>query len=81
MSIPLVCFQKVIDGESHGTTFEYDPSGLKTKMTYQDGSYRTWAYDDAHNLKSRTTVARRDSELWLRQSQPEDPGVVGRMAC
>ncbi len=48
---------KVIDGESHGTTFEYDPSGLKTKMTYQDGSYRTWAYDDAHNLKSRTTLA------------------------
>jgi RHS repeat-associated protein len=50
--------QKVIDGENHNTTFEYDPSGLKTKMTYHDNSYRTWAYDDAHNLKSRTTVNR-----------------------
>ena len=50
--------QKVTDGETHNTTFEYDPSGLKTKLTYHDGSYRTWAYDDAHNLKSRTTVAR-----------------------
>ena len=47
---------KVTDGETHNTTFEYDPSGLKTKMTYHDNSYRTWAYDDAHNLKSRTAV-------------------------
>jgi RHS repeat-associated protein len=50
--------QKVIDGENHNYQFEYDPSGLKTKLTYHDGSYQTWAYDDAHNLKSRTTVAR-----------------------
>ena len=48
--------QKVIDGESHSTTFEYDPSGLKTKMTNHDNSSQTWAYDDAHNLKSRRTV-------------------------
>jgi RHS repeat-associated protein len=49
--------QKVIDGENHNYQFEYDPSGLKTKLTYHDGSYQTWAYDDAHNLMSRTTVA------------------------
>jgi RHS repeat-associated protein len=48
---------KVIDGESHTTTFEYDPSGLKTKMTYHDQSTQQWAYDAAHNLQSRTTVA------------------------
>jgi RHS repeat-associated protein len=50
--------QKVTDGEMHTTTFEYDPSGSKTKMTYQDSSYQTWAYDDAHNLKIRTTIGR-----------------------
>jgi uncharacterized protein (TIGR02594 family) len=49
--------QTVTDGESHNTTFEYDPSGLKTKMTYPDNSTQSWTYDDAHNLKSRTTVA------------------------
>jgi RHS repeat-associated protein len=48
--------QKVTDGEIHYTTFEYNPSGLKTKMTYSDNSMQSWAYDDAHNLKSRTTV-------------------------
>ena len=47
---------KVIDGNIHNTTFEYDPSGLKTKMTYHDGSTQVWTYDDAHNLESRTTV-------------------------
>jgi YD repeat-containing protein len=47
---------KVTDGESHITTLEYDPSGLKTKMIYHDGSFRAWTYDDAHNLKNRTTV-------------------------
>ena len=46
--------KKVIDGETHSYQFEYDPSGLKTKMTYPDGSYRTWSYDDAHNLANRT---------------------------
>ena len=49
--------QKVIDGESHNCQFKYDAAGLKTQMTYHDGSSQSWAYDDAHNLKSRTTVA------------------------
>src|SRR6266550_4673267 len=49
--------KKVIDGENHNYQFEYDPSGLKTKLTYHDGSSQSWAYDDAHNLMSRTTVA------------------------
>ena len=48
--------QKVIDGESHNCQFKYDPAGLKTQMTYHDGSSQQWAYDDAHNLESRTTV-------------------------
>jgi len=48
---------KVIDGENHTCQFEYDPSGLKTKLTYPDNSSQTWIYDDAHNLESRRTVA------------------------
>ena len=48
---------KVIDGENHTYQFEYDPSGLKTKMIYPDNSFQSWAYDDTHNLESRTTVA------------------------
>jgi RHS repeat-associated protein len=47
---------KVIDGENHTYQFEYDPSGLKTKLTYPDNSSQNWAYDDVHNLESRTTV-------------------------
>jgi uncharacterized protein (TIGR02594 family) len=46
----------VKDGNNQQTTFEYDPSDQKTKMTYPDLSFQSWAYDDAHNLKSRTTV-------------------------
>jgi RHS repeat-associated protein len=39
------------------TSFEYNPSDQKTKMTYPPGgSFQSWAYDDAHNMKSRTTV-------------------------
>ena len=48
--------QKVTDGENHPYQFEYDPSGLKTKMTYPDNSTQSWTYDDAHNMKNRTTV-------------------------
>ncbi len=48
--------QKVIDGESHNCQFKYNPAGLKTQMTYHDGSSQSWAYDDAQNLESRTTV-------------------------
>ena len=49
--------QWVKDGNLHVTTFAYDASDQKTKMTYPDQSYQSWAYDDAHNLKSRTTVS------------------------
>ena len=48
--------KKVIDGENHGSQFEYDAAGLKTKMIYHDNSTQVWVYDDAHNLQSRTTV-------------------------
>ncbi len=41
---------------SYTTTFEYNASDQKTKMTYPDGSVQGWDYDDAHNLKIRTTV-------------------------
>jgi RHS repeat-associated protein len=54
---------KVTDARGSGrgdpnytTTFEYDASDQKTKMTYPGGSFQSWAYDDAHNMKSRTTV-------------------------
>jgi YD repeat-containing protein len=46
----------VKDGNNQQTTFEYDASDQKMKMTYPDLSFQSWAYDDAHNLKSRTTV-------------------------
>ena len=48
--------QKVIDGEAHNCQFRYDAAGQKTQMIYHDGSSQQWAYDDAHNLKNRTTV-------------------------
>ena len=47
---------KVIDGELHTTTFEYNPASLKTKMIYPDSSTQSWAYDDVHNLVSRKAV-------------------------
>ena len=48
--------RKVTDGESHNCQFRYDAAGLKTQMTYHDGTSQSWAYDDAHNLKNRTTA-------------------------
>ena len=39
------------------TTFQYDPSDLKTKMTYPNGTdYQSWTYDPAKNLIARQTV-------------------------
>jgi RHS repeat-associated protein len=46
----------VKDGKNQQTTFEYNASDQRTTMTYPDGSFQSWAYDDAHNMKSRTTV-------------------------
>jgi RHS repeat-associated protein len=48
--------QKVIDGENHNFQFKYNAAGLRTNMTYDDGSSQSWTYDDAHNLNSRSTV-------------------------
>lgn len=48
--------QWVKDGNSNVTTFDYDFSDQRTKMTYQGGSSQSWAYDNAHNLKNRTAV-------------------------
>lgn len=42
---------------SLSTTFEYDPSGMKTKMTYANNTdYQAWTYDTDHNLIARRTV-------------------------
>jgi RHS repeat-associated protein len=47
----------VIDGKTQTTTFEYDPSGLKTKMTYPNSvDYQRWTYDANKNLTARRTV-------------------------
>jgi YD repeat-containing protein len=54
---PSGTIQWVKDGNLHVTTFDYDASDQRRKMTYQGGSYQSWAYDDAHNLKTRTTVS------------------------
>ncbi|MFZ0916979.1 MAG: hypothetical protein WAN04_08815, partial [Candidatus Udaeobacter sp.] len=60
---PSGSIQKVTDARGSGpgdpnytTTFEYNASDEKTKMTSPGGSFQSWAYDDAHNLASRTTV-------------------------
>ena len=54
---PSGTIQKVTDPNGHHTWFYYDASDQKTQMTYDDGiSTQHWAYDDAHNLASRTTV-------------------------
>ena len=48
---------QVIDGNNHYFTFQYDAFGSKTRLTYPGGvSYQSWAYNNAQNLKSRTTL-------------------------
>ena len=45
------------DAKGQVTTFQYDASGQKTKMTYPNSTdSKSWSYDAAHNLASRTTV-------------------------
>jgi RHS repeat-associated protein len=53
---PSGTLQWVKDGENHQTTFEYNAADQKTRMTYPDGSFQRLDYEDAHNMKSRTTV-------------------------
>jgi RHS repeat-associated protein len=49
--------QQVIDADGHITTFTaYDPSGLKTTVTYPNGDTHGFVYDNDHNLVSRRTV-------------------------
>jgi RHS repeat-associated protein len=54
---PSGTLQWVKDGENRQYSFEYnDPSDLRTKMIYPNNQSQSWAYDDAGNTKSRTTV-------------------------
>lgn len=54
---PSGTIQKVTDAKWQVTTFEYDASDRKTKMTYHGNTqYQSWTYDAAGNLSSRTTV-------------------------
>jgi RHS repeat-associated protein len=54
---PSGTIQSVMDGENHTTAFEYDPSDVKTKMIYPNGTdYQQWTYDANHNLIARRTV-------------------------
>lgn len=49
--------QQVIDADGHITTFTaYDPSGLKTTVTYPNGDTHGFTYDNDKNLISRRTV-------------------------
>jgi RHS repeat-associated protein len=49
--------QYVIDGKSQTSTFEYDASGQKTKMTYPNNvDYQSWTYDADKNVIARRTV-------------------------
>jgi RHS repeat-associated protein len=49
--------KQVIDADGHITTFTaYDPSGLKTTVTYPNGDTHGFTYDNDHNLISRRTV-------------------------
>jgi RHS repeat-associated protein len=47
----------VKDPKLQVTTFTYDASDQKIKMTYPGGTQsQSWTYDDAHNLANRITV-------------------------
>jgi len=49
--------QQVVDADGHITTFSvYEPSGLKTTVTYPNGDTHGFTYDNDHNLVSRRTV-------------------------
>lgn len=62
---PSGTLQQVTDGNSHLTTFDYNNNvdqanngyDLKSKTTYQDGSFETWTYDANKNILSRRTTA------------------------
>ena len=46
----------VTDARAKVTSFQYNASDEKTQMTYHDGSYQQWSWDNAHNLATRRTV-------------------------
>jgi RHS repeat-associated protein len=55
---PSGTIQKVRDANWRETNFDYDPSDRKITMRYPGGTQsQSWAYDDAGNLKNRTTVS------------------------
>jgi len=41
---------------NYTTTFQYNASDERVQMTYPNSNYRTWTYDDDHNLCHRRTV-------------------------
>ena len=77
---PAGTLQTVTDGNGHTTTFDYDKRfDLQSKMTYDDGSYQTWAYDDNKNLGTHVTgdaLGRKpDGEnagLRIRRTEPQN---------
>ena len=66
---PSGTIQKVVDARgtvgqtypsgdpNYTTSFLYNTSDQKTRMTYPDSSWQSFEYDDAHNMKRRKTVA------------------------
>jgi RHS repeat-associated protein len=59
----------VTDAKWQQTTFGYDASDRKTSMTYHGGSeFQSWTYDDAGNLRSRTTVGASPTPVGKTQS-------------
>jgi RHS repeat-associated protein len=49
--------QQAVNDATAGTYFEYDESNQRIRMWYPGLTEKQeWAYDNAHNLKSRTTV-------------------------
>ncbi len=53
---PSGTIDKITDPKGNYTTFAYDASDRKITMTYRNGQTQQWAYDNAGNLKNRTTV-------------------------
>src|SRR5205085_3817832 len=53
---PSGTIQNIRDPKVHYTWLYYDASDRKIAMTYHDSSTQQWAFDNAGNLKNRTTV-------------------------
>ena len=53
---PSGTIHKITDPKGNYTTFAYDDSDRRITMTYRNDQTQQWAYDNAGNLKNRTTV-------------------------